>query len=208
MLTMDQAFWDQQHSQSDLTWLSGNPAAAYFGFFNLSPEFLRGKDVLEIGVGMGQATRQLVPMCRTYHCADISQVALDRVSDCVASRYLTRDIASIPAVDVVFCYLVTVHCPDEEVTRIINDIQLTDGGAIFMQFSAPQDDGQIDQRAKETFVDNGSHHFRTRAQIESLIGHTNKKIKKILPTHRVNHDNWFTHDWHAVVLEKALRKLS
>lgn len=199
---MDQNFWDQHHANSDLVWLSGNSAEAYFDFFGLSKEFVRGKDVLEIGIGVGRAARQLVEISRNYHCCDISQVALDRVADRVANRYLTGYLRSIPAVDVVFCYLVTVHCDDHEVLRMINDIQLAPNGRIFMQFSSPQDDDDIGQQAKDIFVTNGSHYFRTQQQIKDLIESTNKKIKTILPRRRVNHDNWFTHDWYPMVLEK------
>lgn len=197
---MDREFWDQHHTTSNSTWLTGSMVNAYLEFFNLSRDFLSDKSVLEIGVGLGRASRELVKCSKQFYCSDISQVALDKLSDVVEHRFLTGDLSKIPPVDVAICFLVTVHCPDREVIRILNDINLTAQGQILVQFSGPHEDGVISDRARETFVDNGSHVFRTTSDIQQLVDRTNKRIQQFLPPRTVHHDGWFTHDWHPVII--------
>ena len=199
--SMDQDFWDRHHARHDSTWLTGSSLDRYLDFFRLSVDHLRGQRVLEIGVGLGQATKQLGVLCGELHCADISAVALNRVRDHVTQAYVTQELESVPPVDVVLCFLVTVHCPDQEVIRMIDHTQLVPTGRLYVQFSGPMADGDIPERAHEHFVANGTHWFRTREEIEQLIDQTNKRIVQILAPQRVYHDGWFVHDWHPVILQ-------
>lgn len=197
---MDQNFWDQQHITSNSTWLTGSFIDAYLRFFQITVDELRDRCVLEIGVGLGRATRELAKIAKEFYCSDISQTALDKLEDCTPHRFLSRDLKNIPPVDLAICYLVTVHCNDLEVMRIVNDVRLSDTGRMLVQFSGPSNDGEISERAQATFVEDGSHHFRTTQQIQNLLANTNKRIDKVLPPYRVHHDGWFDHDWHPVLL--------
>lgn len=197
---MDRVFWDRHHSASNQTWLTGSMIDAYLRFFEISREDLKDQRILEIGVGLGRASRELAKITKEFYCADISQAALDKLDDCTSHRFLTTDLKLVPPADLVICYLVTVHCNDDEVQRILNDTQLSAKGKMLVQFSGPRDDGEISERAHTEFVDNGSHHFRTRQEIQDLVSKTNKRIDRMLPSHRVNHNGWFEHDWHPVIL--------
>lgn len=196
---MDQDFWDKQHTMSNQTWLTGSTLDAYQRFFQINDDLTKLR-ILEIGVGLGRASRALSQVAREFYCADISKAALDKLADCTDHRYLTADIKSAPQADLVICHLVMVHCQDHEVVRILNDINLAPQGKIVVQFSGPSDDGQISDRARQQFVDDNSHHFRTRQQIQDLVAQTNKRIDSMLPPVRVHHDGWFDHDWHPVVI--------
>lgn len=198
--SMDQTFWDQQHTVSNQTWLTGSTVDAYLGFFDLTRDDLTNQKILEIGVGLGRASRELAELAKEFYCADISQVALDKLSDSVAQRFLTKDLHQVPEVDLVICHLVTVHCVDAEVIRILDAIALSENGRIFMQFSGPRNDGEISERARQIFADDGSHHFRTTQDVRDLVGKTNKKIHQFLPSKTVYHDGWFDHDWHPVII--------
>lgn len=197
---MDQDFWDKHHRTSNITWLSGNNLKSYLKFFQITENDIRGKTVLEIGVGLGRASRELAALAQRLLCADISEVALQRLEDQVEDRYSSKDLAQAPQADLVLCHLVSVHCNDQEVQRMLNDIQLSAQGEIMMQFSGPADDGEITEKAHDMFVKNGSHYFRTQQAIKDLVESTNKKITRMLPPHRVSHCGWFDHDWHAVIM--------
>lgn len=197
---MDQLFWDQQHTTSNSTWLTGSLLTAYWDFFQITADDLRDKKILEIGVGLGRASRELAKVAGEFYCADISQTALDKLEDCTPHRFLTQDLKNITPADVVICHLVTVHCTDDEVVRMINDVRLSAAGKMLVQFSGPSDDGEISDRARATFVEDGSHHFRKRQQIQDLVSKTNKQIDQMLSPRRVNHDGWFDHDWHPVII--------
>lgn len=198
-MALNQDFWDQEHRRVNQTWLTGSLLSYYNNFFHLTSDDYRDRRILEIGVGMGRATKELSELADTLYCADISSVALDRISSLAQETFLTKDIAKIPAVDLVICHLVLVHCEDRECQRIINAVNLAPGGRFYVQFSGPGPDG-ISPRAQAEFVDNGSHFFRTMDQIQDLVDFTNKRIETHIGTANVNHADWFQHQWHALIL--------
>ena len=174
-MTIDQQFWEQKHALKDSTWLSGNPIDMYYKWFGLGPEQLQHKDILEIGVGLGYASAQLSAMASKLYCADISEEALRRVAMVATGGcYQTMDIRSIPPVDIAICHLVMVHCNDQEVSRIISDVNLAPEGKLFVQISGPGSHG-LPQRV-ETEWPSGSHFFRTLEHIQDIVSQTNKKI--------------------------------
>lgn len=196
---IDQTFWEHQHSKHDATWLTGTPLSLMLSKHGLTGDFLKNKKILEIGVGLGSCSKEFKNYTDTLYCADISQTALDRVSGVATAGFLTGNLSQAPAVDLAFSHLVFVHCTDQEVERIINDVNLTDDGIFTFQVSGLKDD-IITERVKAQLIDNGSHFFRGVAVTESIIAKTNKEVISITkPVYGGDYfGNWLQHEWYYV----------
>lgn len=178
-MQLTKSFWETQHKNNDWTWITGSDLNRLCYSFCMHPSELHDKKILEIGVGTGRTISELQNFTNELYACDISEVALAKVSNKVKQTYITTELNKCPPVDIVFCYLVMVHCTDSEALRIINDINLTENGTAYIQFSTIV--GEIDSRVQKDLIDDGSHHFRTLEKIEEIVNNSNKKITRILP---------------------------
>lgn len=167
-------FWETHHKNKDQGWLTGTRLGKLLTDYSLSESDIKDKKVLEIGVGYGHSAEEIRQHASEFYCADISQTALERVSSYAKQTFLSEDLNKCPPVDVAFCHLVLVHCDDDETLRIINDINLTENGKGYLQFSEAV--GNIDPYLKENLIDNGTHFFRNFKQIKELISKSNKEM--------------------------------
>jgi len=175
---IDQIFWEEKHAKQDAVWLTGTALNYLIQQHNILPEFLKNKKVLEIGVGLGLCSKNFRQYTDELYCADISQTALDRVKDYARQTFLTGDINKSPAVDLAICHLVFVHCTDVEMTRIINDVNLTHDGVLSFQVSRLVDP-ITDEKLRARLIDNGSHFFRDFDVTKQIVESTNKEIISI-----------------------------
>jgi predicted TPR repeat methyltransferase len=174
MIPIDKNFWENKHTNADRWWLTGTQFDSLLEFHDLSQEDIKNKKVLEIGVGLGICTQTLYKLADELFCADISEVALERVKPFSKLQYHTNDIKLIPSVDIAVCHLVFQHCTDLEITRIINDVNLTDAGIFSFQFASLKDN--IITPTMQDLINKGSHFFRSVDTVKKIIDQTNKEL--------------------------------
>jgi hypothetical protein len=194
MIPIDKNFWENKHADEDQWWLTGTRLDSLLGFHALSQDDIKNKKVLEIGVGLGTCTQTLYKLADELFCSDISEVALERVKPFSKSQYHTNNIKLIPLVDIAICHLVFQHCTDSEVTRIINDVNLTDVGIFSFQFAAIKDNIIHDNIKK--LINDGCLFFRSVESIKKIVEKTNKEIIYI------SDPKWWggknQHEWYSI----------
>jgi predicted TPR repeat methyltransferase len=150
-------FWETEH-KGNTGWLTGTGFESLLNQFGLTIDNIKNKKLLEIGVGRGHCTESFNQFADELYCCDISDTALDKVKGHAKQTYQTQDISQASAVDLAISHLVFVHCTDDEMLRIINGVNLTENGQFMFQVSGLKD-GILNDQAKKTLVDDGSHFF-------------------------------------------------
>jgi predicted TPR repeat methyltransferase len=174
---IDKKFWETKHSIEEKWWLTGTSIKSLLDLHNLQELDLKDKKILEIGVGLGTCTKELRKYTENLECCDISEIGLDRVKQYAKHTYLTTDLKNGRAVDVAICHLVFQHCTDQEITRIINDVNLTKNGIFTFQFATLKDNIILEET--QHLMDFGSHFFRSVDKIKEIVNNSNKKIVSI-----------------------------
>jgi hypothetical protein len=172
---IDKDFWESKHKAKKKFWLTGSSLLNIMNFHKLNEVDIKDKKILEIGVGLGNLSKELINYTDKLICCDISEKALSSVSDKVTKKYLTTDLNKIEPVDLAICHLVFQHCIDKEVERIINDVVLSDEGTFTFQFAYIRDNEQPNQKVTD-LIKLGSHHFRGLKQIEKMVDRSGKEI--------------------------------
>jgi len=171
--------------------------------FALALSDIQGKKVLEIGVGRGHCTESFKEFAGELYCCDISEGALDKVRSMAKEVYQTADISQAPQVDLAISHLVFVHCTDDEMLRLINDINLNEGGRFMFQVSGLKD-GILTDQAKTTLVDDGSHFFRSIEETKDIINRSNKEFVSIVGPNDILHAGWFDHEWYYITVQNKI----
>jgi len=195
-------FWETEH-RGNTGWLTGTSFESLLQQFALALSNIQGKKVLEIGVGRGHCTESFKEFAGELYCCDISEGALDKVRSMAKEVYQTADISQAPQVDLAISHLVFVHCTDDEMLRIINDINLTEGGRFMFQVSGLKDSILTDQ-AKTTLVDDGSHFFRSIEETKDIINRSNKEFVSIVGPNDILHAGWFDHEWYYITVQNKI----
>ena len=195
-------FWETEH-RGNTGWLTGTSFESLLQQFALALSNIQGKKVLEIGVGRGHCTESFKEFAGELYCCDISEGALDKVRSMAKEVYQTADISQAPQVDLAISHLVFVHCTDNEMLRIINDINLTEGGRFMFQVSGLKDSILTDQ-AKTTLVDDGSHFFRSIEETKDIINRSNKEFVSIVGPNDILHAGWFDHEWYYITVQNKI----
>ena len=125
-------FWQEKHKRQHALWLTGS----YLGKLCQIHSVYAPKDkvVLEVGVGLGRATRELAVDNEVY-AVDISQVALDNLGNDVEKKFLSADMCDIPdnTVDWAICHLVFQHCVNDAIEFILKQtIRILKPGGLFI----------------------------------------------------------------------------
>jgi len=175
MSIMDKTFWESKHKSSDKYWLTGSDLNDIKSYHNLTNDDFVSKKILEIGVGLGTLSEQLADFTNRLICCDISDEALKNVHHTVYKKYLTTNLKNIEPVDTAICHLVFQHCDDDEVFRIIKEVNLTEDGVFTFQFAYLRENEKPSNKVVE-LIENGSHHFRSLNVIEDMVNKSNKKI--------------------------------
>ena len=185
---MNKEFWEKQHASNIKYWLTGTKLTSIQTYHRISFKEYKDRKILEIGVGLGDTLHSLREYTKNLYAADISDKALNKVSS-FSSVYSTKDLVKIPPVDLAICHLVFQHCDDQEVERIINDVQLLDTGIFSFQYAYFREANPI--KFSDEFVDiNETHFFRSQEKMRAIITRSNKKIIGT-PEIRVHPDfNW------------------
>jgi len=195
-------FWETEH-RGNTGWLTGTSFESLLKQFALTLSDIQGKKVLEIGVGRGHCTESFKEFAGELYCCDISEGALDKVRSMAKEVYQTADIVQAPQVDLAISHLVFVHCTDDEMLRLINDINLNEGGRFMFQVSGLKD-GILTDQAKTTLVDDGSHFFRSIEETKDIINRSNKEFVSIVGPNDILHAGWFDHEWYYITVQNKI----
>jgi len=126
-------FWQNKHKVQSPLWLTGSYLNALCRVHEF--EVPKNQNVLEVGVGIGRATREFAKDNDVY-AVDISRTALDNLGN-IAKKYLTADMVDIPddTIDFAICHLVFQHCENEAIGFILDQVirVLKPGGQFFLQ---------------------------------------------------------------------------
>jgi SAM-dependent methyltransferase len=183
---IDKSFWETKHGANDIWWISGTKFNVMLKQHNLTVDDFKNKKILEIGVGTGSMSAELPKYSSEIYCCDISQSALDNVKQHATQTFSTENLKDIPPVDIAFSHLVFQHCTNEEILRIINDVNLTKDGIFSFEFVSLVNNIIIDK--VQNFIDNKTHFFRSLQELTSLLEDSNKEIVKVEPP--VFHQKW------------------
>lgn len=191
ILSNKQNFWDEKHKTNDEYWLSKHiNAECIFKLHDLK-EIVNQK-VLDIGIGFGFFANKLSLLNNEVFASDISNYALNRVSS-FAKTYNTTELKYIESVDLAICNLVFQYCDDNEIERIINDVNLKQNGIFSFQFAFIRENEKPNERLK-SYIWNDTHYFRSLDRILQIIEKSNKKLYYISkPIHYYGEENcsWY-----------------
>jgi SAM-dependent methyltransferase len=131
-------WWD--FCQTDNPWyLTGSKGPEVWNYLNISDKIYPGQVVLNIGVGYGYCTEELVKRGCVVHALDISEIALNRVRKIVAGTWLPGRLADLPnnTFDLAISNLVTQHMADKELLEQMCVVtrSLKHSGIFAMQFA-------------------------------------------------------------------------
>ena len=199
------AFWNDKHQTQNRHWLTGTSMGMLYKFYDIGPDQLKSRRILEIGVGVGAITKDLRQLADKLYCADISAVALKNASQHADGTFLTQDISQVPAVDVAICHLVLVHCDDAEVQRILSNINLVPSGKIYCQFSCLKSPDAIETAppgVKKALTETGPHYFRAPIDIEKMIRDSGLSISRDKEIDPGNYMGWSKQLWKLYELER------
>jgi len=173
-----ESFWDEKHKISCEWWLSkcytGDMILEMHGLKNFE---LAGKTVLDIGIGAGYLSNYLNECKSNVISCDISKEALKNVES-FAKTFHTSELKNIPPVDLAISNLVFQHCNDDEVARIIKEVNLKKNGIFSFQFAYLRPNEPPNELTQK-LIDGGTHHFRTLKQIIDMVNRGNKKLVEI-----------------------------
>ena len=189
-------FWNFQHKIKNDWWLSG----CYSGedilrIHNIStPSNLK---ILDLGIGMGNLTKYLYELKNEVYSCDISKIGLDNVKT-IAKTYHTSELKNIEPVDIAISNLVFQHCSDDEIRRMIKEINLKDDGFFSFQFAFLRESEEPTDLEKQN-INNKTHYFRSLDTILQFIKEGNKSVISISePIHHYGTENF---SWYIVKIK-------
>jgi SAM-dependent methyltransferase len=138
---MDQLekWWNDCHNTSGSFYVSDYGGPSLWKQLNISDRIIRGKRVLEIGVGDGSDVRELRAKGLEVHVLDITPAALQKVASITQGQWIASRIELLPEAefDVAISHLVTQHLSNEVLARQIKFVlrSLKPRGVFAMQFA-------------------------------------------------------------------------
>ena len=187
------SWWESNHEQGNVQFLTGHGIHQYINYFEASAEFEKSKNILEVGVGTGRATRDMVNAGKTVHCVDVSKAALSNLQD-VAEVYEVSNMHLIPAkgMDLAFHVTVAQHVDDRMLKHHLTHIlrSLKDSGVCFMQFAQCAVANQLHEEIK------AQTHGGWSRSVEEVTSDIELLGGKCLSDHVIQSgEGWI---WHAI----------
>ena len=130
-------YWEEQHKQQNRKALTGSTIHQYCKLFKLTEQCFEGKCGLEIGVGLGAATKQLSELLANLDVLDISETAIKNVGKYIRDGYL--DSARLPkdTYDIAISYLVAQHMSDVDLLNQLKNVvaSMKESGHLYLQWA-------------------------------------------------------------------------
>jgi len=128
-------------------------------------DFPTDKKIIVLGVGRSDEVKNLCKS-NTVYAVDVSKILLEEAKEQGASKtYMSYQLKEIEPVDLVLCNLVLQHNHVDEITRLFNDINLTDIGIASFQFSTIDYDCILTKVMVDDF-NNGEQFFYSKERME------------------------------------------
>jgi len=168
-------WWEYHHKgKGDFgLWLTGSSGRDVWHNLGISEYVFSKQVVLNIGVGLGNCTRDLVSCGCTVHVLDISISALEKVRGIVDACWLpeTFNIVSEGTYDLTISNLVSQHMRDDDLIYQIANVTKTlkHGGIFAMQFAFAWDSELNDLPNTEDTLIKGGGVCRTLGKMIQLV---------------------------------------
>jgi len=194
-----ETFWEEKHATKNEYWLSGYKGAEILNLHNIDTTISNIK-ALDIGIGFGYLSKYFHDNHNQVFSCDISTIALEAVKG-FATTYQTKELSKIEPVDLAVCHLVFQHCTDDEMERIIREVNLTKTGIFSFQFAFLRD-GEPPNSTVQRLQKMGTHHFRSLETVKQMVERSGKKIVSISdPVHYYEPENF---SWYFVKLTSMI----
>ncbi|MHC4570808.1 MAG: tetratricopeptide repeat protein [Planctomycetota bacterium] len=172
-------WWDYCQTTKNLWYLTGSKGHEVWERLNITDKIYPGQVVLNIGVGLGYCTGELVRKKCVVHVLDISEVALNRVKDIVAKAWLPSRLADLPVntFDLAISNLVTQHMTNTDLLEQMHAVtrSLKHDGIFAMQFAYSLSRKCDSSHKSPKHAKNGVA-FRSLLEVNSLVEETQGKI--------------------------------
>jgi cyclopropane fatty-acyl-phospholipid synthase-like methyltransferase len=192
-------WWDRAQKRDHLYWLGGKEGPDVWRRLQVEDRIRPRATVLNVGVGLGICTAQLVEHQCTTDVLDISPGALARVAGKVRQTYLASNVAALPAneYDVAISHLVAQHMMDDDLREQIRWVvrSLKADGLFAIQFATSkmlQTPDQSSLRAK------GGGILRSPKEMAALASGAGARVVLSVPKEQFEEAGW-----HVVQLGKA-----
>lgn len=168
-----EGWWDKCHGESAPFWLTGSQGPEVWAYLDIHHRLQPGITVLNIGVGLGHCTRALARIGTHVHALDISETALQRVSDVIEQGWLASNLETLPkdTFDLAISNLVAQHMNHEtlraQLEAVISSLRI--GGVFALQFSASLNDSENDQASPTLHEQKGGGVMRSLAWMERCV---------------------------------------
>ena len=132
-------FWEKQHDEKSIQALSGHPGQTVLDGLYLYKLPKANPRVLEIGVGLGICTLDLIKMGANVDCLDIAIGAIERVKHAITHGFLNPEYLPDDTYDLAISYCVTQHMDNTNFTNQLKNVirSLKPGGVFAMQYAIP-----------------------------------------------------------------------
>ena len=132
-------FWEKQHKENSALYLSGHSGQTVLDGLYLYKLPKENPRVLEIGVGLGICTNDLVKMDAEVDCLDISLEALERVRNIAKNGFLIPEALPSGSYDLAISYCVTQHMNTPDLRKQLKHViqSLKPDGIFAMQYAMP-----------------------------------------------------------------------
>lgn len=193
-------FWNVQHAEQNIRYLTGSSFQSIDNFLDIYHLVEASRSVLNIGVGNGRCTNDLLRLVHDVSVLDIVDVAVAKLRLPVVSYTDPKDLPS-DAYDMVLCHLVVQHMADVDLYPLLRHAlcSLKEDGVLTIQFAAPpMSEIYVEdlERQKAGLVRRTPEHFM---RMVNAMGGT--IIREVKPrSHNVNvaTDNNVWHGYHIM----------
>ena len=192
-MNKNQLYWEDKHDNNDIAWLSGYHLSDLIDYMNIEGHLKSGNKILEIGIGFGYCTQELVDRGLLVDVLDISEKALERVKFITQNQFLTTDLEHLPKrkYDLVLSHLVTQHMNDRDLSKQIKYVlqSLKKDGIFAMQFAFLEDiDYQAEHETLQTIErQQGGGVIRSLECIQELVNKNNGYISWVSDVRNFDH---------------------
>lgn len=157
----------------------------------------KNKDVLIIGVGWGKAIKELVAHNNRVYAVDVSERLLNAATEMGAKQvFLSSDMSKAPPVDLAIAHLVLQHNTEDEIFRLINEVNLKPNGFASYQYSSLSRGCALTNEMIKILND-GEQYFCSKDRMARIAQGTNKRIVKD-DLHTKFRNEIYSFDWRFV----------
>ena len=141
---------------------------------------ITNQKVLEIGIGYGKTVREFKACDNTVYACDISELAINRVKNDCDGVFLTENLSDIDPVDLAICHLTLQHNTEQEVHRIIDQVNLTENGVASFQFASLNPTKTVLSELIINDINRSMLYFYSPQKFTSIVDTTDKEIIKFI----------------------------